>query len=144
VIAFLVGCTSTRRLDSTKFDVIPVPQGLQDPRRFEDVQQRLSKGGTVIFKAAKRERMPVKMALDLPVGTLEPSAQTFVFKHETYFLLSRKGLELSPDGQRWTSIKNPKQIVKLFAPETKHVSVGLGFNSATNESPFMSLEVRTK
>jgi hypothetical protein len=142
VLLFAAGCTTVHRLDSTKFEVISVPQGIQDPSRLEDVQQRISKGEPVIFKVAKGERMPFKLAMDLPMGTLEKSEYTFAFTHDTYFLLSQKRFQLSPDGQRWANIASPKSLAKLFG--FTHGEVWFGLNLVTNETPFMNVGVKVK
>jgi hypothetical protein len=136
------GCTTIHRLDSTKCKVVPVPQGVQDPAKFEDISKRISQGNTVILKVAQGERMPFKLTMDLPMGTLEKSEYTFVFKQDMYFLLSQKKFHLSPDGQRWASIDSPHSLAKLFG--VKHGEFSLSFSSATNERPFMSVDLKAK
>jgi hypothetical protein len=137
------GCTSIHRLDSTKYDVITVPQGIKEPHKLEGVDQRISRGEPVIFKVAEGERMPFKLTMDLPMGKLEKSDYQFAFNHDTYFLLSKKaGFQLSPDGQRWASIASPKSMAKLFG--FKHGEVAFGFTTSTNENPFMNLEIKVK
>jgi hypothetical protein len=141
-LLFAVGCASVHRIDSTKFKVIPIPEGLKEASAGEDMQRRISQGETVILKVAEGEQMPFKLSVDLPVGALEKSESTFKFKHDTFFLLGKGKFYLSPDGQRWANVANPNAIAKLFG--IKHGSVAFGFSSSTNESPFMRLEVEAK
>lgn len=136
------GCTSIHRLDSSKYQVISVPQGLRDSARIEEVAQSLTNGTPVIFKMTGGEQMPLKLTVDLPMGGMETNDCKFVFKQDTYMFLSQKGCLLSPDGQRWASITTPRSLAKLFG--TKHGEVRFGFSSATNDEPFMSLELRAK
>lgn len=139
---FAAGCT-VHRLDSTKYEVIPVPAGIRDTNRMVDVAQRITNGLPVIFKIANGARMPFKLAMELPMGSLEGGEYTFAFNRDTYFLLSQKaGLRLSPDGQRWASITSPKGLSKLFG--FKHGEFSLGFTTTTNEEPFMNMNLKVK
>ncbi len=145
VIAALLlaaGCTTVHRLDSTKCQVIPVPQGLQNPSVCESMCAQIARGESVILKVAEGERMPLKLAVDLPMGTLEEAENTFVFKHDTYFLLAENKFCLSPDGQRWANVSSPRSVAKLFG--AKHGVVSFGFTSKTNEPPYMSIDVKMK
>ncbi len=136
------GCTSIHRLDSAKYQVISVPQGLRDPNRVAEVAQRLTNGTPVIFKLTSGEQMPLKLTVDLPMGGMEKGTGSVVFRRDTYLFLSQKKCLLSPDGQRWASVTTPKSLAKLFG--TKHGEVWFGFSSATNEEPFMDLKIRAK
>jgi hypothetical protein len=137
-----VGCSTIRHLDSRQHEVVPVPEGVRDPSRFDDMQKRISQGEVLIFKVAQGERMPFRLTLDLPIGTLEKSENTFTFKHDVYFLFSKARFDLSPDGQRWASITSQRSLAKLFG--FKHGEFSLGFSSATNEKPFMNVVLRAK
>lgn len=134
------GCTSIHRFDSTQLTVITVPQGIQNPDSLQDVTQRLTNGLPVVFKVANGERMPFKLEIELPMGALEKSSSAFVFNRDTYFLLSQKGMQLSPDGQRWADITSPRSLSKLFG--FKHGSVAFGFSSGTNETPFINMVIK--
>ena len=76
------------------------------------------------------------------MGSFEKSESPFTFKHDTYFLLSQKKFYLSPDGQRWASIASPRSLGKVFG--FKHGNASFGFVSATNERPFMKVELEAK
>jgi hypothetical protein len=142
-IVLAAGCTTVHRLDSTQFEVIPVPAGIQNSNTLQDVARRITNGIPVIFKVANGERMPFKLGMELPMGTLERADYTFAFNRDTYFLLSKKaGLQLSPDGKRWASITSPKRLAKLFG--FNHGEFLFAFNSATNEKPFIKVEIKVK
>jgi hypothetical protein len=141
-VFFLTGCANVHHLDSTRFDVISVPEGMKDSSRLEQVQQRISKGEPAIFKVAKDQQMPFKLNVDLPMGSLEKSESTFTFKQDTWLLMSRKKFQLSPDGQRWANITNRRSLAKLFG--FKHGEFSFGFTAKTNESPFMYVDVKVK
>jgi hypothetical protein len=137
-----VGCTSIRRLDSAKYQVISVPQGLRETNRLGEVAQLLTNGTPVIFKMTGGEQMPLKLAVDIPMGTVENGDCRFAFKRDSYVFISQRECLLSPDGQRWASIQSHKSLAKLFG--TKHGEFRFGFNSATNVEPFMSVEIKAK
>jgi hypothetical protein len=141
-VLLAAGCSSIHRLDSSKYQVIAVPQGLRDGSRVAEVAQLLTNGTPVIFKMINGEQMPLKLAVDLPMGTLEKGDCRLAFKRDTYLLLSQRGCLLSPDGQRWASIQNPKSVTRLFG--AKHGEFRFGFSSFTNEEPFMSVEVKAR
>jgi hypothetical protein len=141
-VLLMAGCTSIQRLDGTKYQTISVPQGLRDTNRVDEMVQRLTNGIPVIFKLTSGERMPLKLAVDLPMGELEKGDCGFAVKRDTYLLFSQKGCLLSPDAQRWASIAEPKSVAKLFG--AKHGHFGLGFCAGTNEPPFMKLEIKAK
>jgi hypothetical protein len=133
------GCTSIQRLDSTKYQVISVPEGLRDSTKFAEVAQSLTNGIPVVFKFTAGERLPLKLVVDLPMGTIEKGDYRFDFKRDTYLFISQKECMLSPDGQRWASITSPKSLAKLFS--AKHGAFRFGISSATNGEPFMNLEI---
>ena len=138
----VAGCTSIRHLDSSKYEVVPVPQGLRDGARLAEVAQRLTNGTPVIFKMIQGKEMPLKLAVELPMGTLEKGDCRVAFKRDTYLFVSQKDCLLSPDGQRWASIRSPKSVAKLFG--SKHGEFWFGFSSSTNGEPFMSVEIKAK
>lgn len=138
----VAGCASVHRFDSTKHEIIAVPDGLRDPAVLQGVGQRLSNGLPVVFKAASGEQLPLRLLLDLPMGSLDRTSSGFEFDRDTWFLLSSRGMELSPDGQRWASLSRPKAIAKLFGAH--HGEVSFGFTSSTNDGPFMRIEVKTR
>ncbi len=135
------GCTSIHRLDSAKYQVISVPQGL-DAASLAAVAQRLTNGTPVIFKMTRGEQMPFKLAVDLPMGTVEKGDCRFAIKRDTYIFMSRDECLLSPDGQRWATLQSPKTLAKLFG--ARRGEFRFGFNCVTNEEPFMSVEIKAK
>ena len=141
-VLVVAGCTSIHRLDSRKYQVISVPQGLRDGSRLAEVAQRLTNGIPVIFKMVGGEQMPLKLVVDLPIGTVEKGDCRFAFKQDTYLFMSQRDCLLSPDGQRWASVQSPKSVARLFG--TKHGELWFGFSSATNEEPVMSVEIKAK
>src|SRR5215472_17330537 len=114
IVLLAVGCTSIHRLDSNKYQVISVPEGLRESTNFAEVAHNLTNGIPVVFKFAAGEQMPLKLAVAIPMGTMEKSDCKFIFKRDTYLFLAKKKFLLSPDGQRWASITNPKSLAKLF------------------------------
>lgn len=142
IVLLAAGCTSIHRLDSNKYQVISVPEGLRDSTNFADVAHNLTNGIPVVFKFTAGEQMPLKLTVTLPVGTMEKGGCKFVFKRDTYLFLSQKKFLLSPDGQRWASITSPKSLAKLF--DTKHAGFQFGISSTTNGEPFINLEITAK
>jgi uncharacterized protein YceK len=144
IIAVLLtaGCTSIHRLDSSKYQVISVPQDLRDATGVDDSWQRLTNGTPFILKVSNGERMPLKLMVDLPMGELEKGDCAFVFKRDTYLFLSQKGCMLSPDGQRWASVAAPKSVAKLFG--AKHGDFRFGFSTGTNYQSSMILLLQAK
>jgi len=141
-VLLAAGCSSIRRMDSSKYQVISVPQGLQDASRLAEVAESLTNGTPVIFKMINGEQIPLKLVVDIPMGTMEQSDCTFAFKQDSYLFVSQRECLLSPDGQRWAPIQSPKSVAKLFG--TKQGSFWFGFSSATNEEPFMRVEIKAK
>ena len=142
MLLLAAGCATIHHEDSSRFQVIAVPQGLQDPAKMDDMRKSISQGETVVLKVAQGERMPFRLKLDLPMGSLERSESTFVFTRDTYFLLSRKKFYVSPDGQRWASVDSRRALKTLFG--FKHGEFSFGFSSSTNEATFMNVELKTK
>jgi len=143
-IAVLVaaGCTSIKRLDSGEYRVIEVPQGLRDAGQLAQVAQDLTNGIPVIFKMVGGEQMPLKLAVDLPMGTVEEGDCIFSFKQDTYLFLSPKDCLISPDGQRWAGIQSPRSVAKVFG--SKHGEFRFGFSSSTNEEPVMNIDIKAE
>lgn len=141
-VLFAVGCTSIQRLDSSKYQVIPVPEGLRDSAALVEVAQNITNGIPVVFKMTGGEAMPLKLAVDLPMGVMEEEDCRFAFTRDTYLFMSQEKCLLSPDGQRWARITSPKAVAKLFG--TKQGEFRFGFGSHTNEEPFMELELKAR
>ncbi len=136
------GCSQIRRLDSSRHEVLPVPQALADASKMEAIQHRVDQGDPVIFKVDAGQQMPFKLAVDLPVGKLEPTESPFTFTRDTYFLLTKRRFELSPDGQRWASITSRKGLAKLFGFTRGEFSAG--FTAVTNQGAFMNVSLSVK
>jgi len=137
-----VGCATIHRMDSTKLGIIPISQMLENPSQLQDVGKYINEGKTVVFKVTQGQRIPLKLAIDIPIGKVDKSENTFAFDRDVYLSLSRTRFEISPDGQRWTSMGNMASMKKLFGFKKGQMNVGFQFTK--DNGTFISLDVSAK
>lgn len=136
------GCASVQRRDITQFKVIPFSEVVEDPSKWQDIGKEINDGRTVIFKVAQGQRVPLKLTMDLPVGTIEKSENSLTFSREMYVLMSKTNWQVSPDGQRWASPWNIRSMKKMFGFKKGQLSVGI---QGTKEAgTFISIELKAK
>jgi hypothetical protein len=136
------GCAKIRRMDSTQLNVLPISQMIENPTNWEVVGKEINGGKTVVFKVASGQRVPLKLIMDIPVGTVEKSENIVVFNRDLYLSISQTQLEVSPDGQRWASLGSVSSLKKLFGVREGQMSVG--FQAREGEGTFISLDVSAK
>jgi hypothetical protein len=138
----VVGCASVQRRDSTQFNVIPFSEVIDNPSKWQDIGTALNDGKTVIFKVAQGQRVPLKLTMDIPVGTIEKSENTLSFNREVYLLMSKTNWQVSPDGQRWASLGSMRSLKKLFGFSKGQLSVGV--QGTKDDGTFISVDLKAK
>ena len=139
---FAAGCASVERRDSTQFNVIPFSEVMDNPSKWQDIGRELNDGKTVIFKVAQGQRVPLKLAVDIPVGTIERSENTLTFNRDMYLLMSKTKWQVSPDGQRWASLGSMRSLKKLFGFSKGQLSVSV--QGTKDAGTFISVDLKAK
>jgi hypothetical protein len=139
--AFSVGCTSIHLMDSTKREVLQVPDGLNEPATWEKVGKEIQAGRDVVLKIRKGQTIPLVITLVFPGAQLKAGENSIVFTRDLYLLISNSAMQVSPDGQRWADIGDFASHKELFGLSGGDISVGF---SATKEAGArISVDVKT-
>jgi hypothetical protein len=136
------GCASVQRKDSSQFNVIPFSEVMDNPAKWQDIGKDLNDGKTVIFKVAQGQRVPLKITMDIPVGTIEKSDNTLAFNRDVYLLMSKTNWQLSPDGQRWASLGSMTALKELFGFSKGRLSVGV--EGTKDTGTVISIELKAR
>lgn len=142
LLLMITGCTSIHRMDSTQLNVFPVSEAISEPARWADAGRELQEGKDVVFHIREGETIPVKVNMVLPMATLQPGKNNLVFTRDTYLLISRSAIRISPDGQRWADINDVKSQKVLFGFNKGGLSVG--FHATAEEGAEISVDIVTK
>ena len=142
LLLMTTGCASIHRMDSTKLKVIPVSEDGSRSAQWEEAGKMIQEGKEVVFLIREGQAIPLKVNLVLPMARLQPGKNSLVFSRDTYLLISRSILRISPDGQRWADVGDLKSQKKLFGFNQGDLSVG--FHASKEEGTQISIDVMTK
>jgi hypothetical protein len=142
LLLMITGCTSIYHMDSTQLKVIPVSEAISEPAKWADVGKELQEGKDVVFHIREGQTIPLRVNMALPMATLQPGKNSLLFTRDTYLLISRSAMRISPDGQRWADISDFKSQKALFGFSKGGVSVG--FHATKEEGTEISVDIMTK
>ena len=138
----LAGCSSIVVMDSTKREVLSVPDGLNEPATWEKVGKEIQAGSDVVLKIRKGQTIPLVIALVFPGVQLKAGENSLVFTRDLYLLISSSAMKISPDGQRWADIGDLASHKELFGFSGGDIAVGF---SATKEAGArITVDVKTR
>lgn len=96
----------------------PAPIPFTDLSESEAQRQALAnalKGGQpVMLHFQAGEAVPLAIQVDTPVFELAPARLPLVVKRDVYVRISKEGVTMSPDGQRWADTGDMAAIKALF------------------------------
>ncbi len=70
--------------------IVAVPERMPASSRFNDMHERISHGDVLIFKVAQAERTPLRLTLDVSIGTSERRRDALV-PHFSLFVPQTNG-----------------------------------------------------
>ena len=138
----LAGCSSIVLMDSTKREVIPVPDGLDRPDTWEQVGKEIQAGRDVVLKIRSGQTLPIRITLDFTGVQLTAGENRLVFTRDLYLLVSSANMKISPDGQRWADIGDFASHKELFG--FKGGDIAVGFQATKETGARISLDVKTR
>ncbi len=142
LLLLITGCTSIYRMDSTQLKVIAVSEAMSEPAKWADVGRELQEGRDVVLHIREGQTIPIKVNMVLPMATLQPGTNSLIFTRDTYLLISRSAMRISPDGQRWANINDFKSQKTLFGFNKGDLSVG--FYATEEKGTEISVDIITK
>jgi hypothetical protein len=138
----MAGCSSIVQMDSTKREVLAVPDGLNEPATWEKVGKEVQAGRDVVLKIRKGQSIPLVLTLVFPGVQLKTGENSLLFTRDVYLLISSSMMRISPDGQRWADIGDMASHRELFGFSGGDIAVGF---SATKEAGArISVDVKTR
>lgn len=139
------GCVNIHHVAIDRGNVIPIANRTPEQQtKLEELGKGFQADKQYVFFIAKGQSIPVKATVTLPMAMLEPGKNSIVFNQDTYLLLSKSGLMIGPDGERWALIQDLKTQKELFGigKEKGHLSVGFGITK--EDGPVVTVDVGVK
>jgi len=136
-------CTTIQEIDSTKFNVIDVSELMSGQTKLDEVIKSIQNGNTHVFKISKGQQIPLKININLPIMNIKPVKNNIVFTQDTYLLISKFEMKISPDGQKWANIQDVNTIKMLYGIN-KQGQLSVGYGLKKDEGAFFSLDIKTE
>jgi hypothetical protein len=138
----LAACSSIQLMDSSKREILQVPDGVSEPATWEKVGKEIQAGRDVVLKIRRGQTIPLLMTLVFPGVQLKTGENSLVFTRDVYLLISNSAMKISPDGQRWADIGDFASHRELFGFNGGDIS--LGFSATKEAGARISVDVKTR
>ncbi len=132
VAASVAGCSSIQTMKPAAPTVL-FGELEADPAKYgfgadKDGKPRFPRKGVVI-KIPKGDKIPLQLAMDVTIATLEPGKNWLRFDRDVLLYIAHGEFKISPDGRRWAAIHDVKAIKKLFGMKGRgHFGFGFGIS----------------
>ncbi len=123
-----IGCASIQVLHIDRSKVTPVSTLTSNSAGQQDFVNAVQAGKDVVVFIQKGQSVPLRIGLALPMARLEPAKNSLVFTRDTYLLISKSRVMISPDGERCARIGDFAALRKLYDAHHKELSIGFGVN----------------
>ena len=140
----LAGCSGVHTLKTAGVPTVDLAVLEKDPGKHGF---GLDKGGKprlptegLIVKVPKGTLVPLKLSLAVGLAVLEPGDNELRFERDLMLYISRDGLRVSPDGERWALIQDVKAVKSLFGLKQRG-SMGFGFGISKETGTAFHLSV---
>ncbi len=121
-VALAAGCGGVRTMDVSDARAVTLAE-LQ--AGGESIAKDLEEGEGLVVRIAKGEEVPLGLAARLPFLEINPGENSVVFTQETWIHISRSGVLVSPDGERWAAVHDIDAIKKLYGAKQGQLRIGL-------------------
>jgi len=142
LLLLCTACTAIQHRDISQLQVKAVSAMPSDPAKWQEIVNTVRDGKEYVFLIHAGEKFPLKINLVFPMAKLQPGVNNLLFTRDTYLLYSRKGLEISFDGQRWAAIADLKSQRALSGATKNEFSVSIGTSEA--EGTQLAIEMVAK
>jgi hypothetical protein len=115
---------------------------ISKPSTWADFHKKIQEGGEAIILIPRGQTVPLKAQGDLSLIRLEPGKNEVRFTRDVYIHVSRKGMKISPDKQRWADVGDIEAIKEIFDIGRSELSIG--FAASEEEGAFLSIVITTK
>jgi hypothetical protein len=132
----VTGCAGIQTIDTGGISTVNLADLIAEPRELGD---RMMKQGLII-RVPAGSTVPLKLRADISIMTLEHGVNTVRFNRDVYFYVSRGKFMISPDGERWAHLHQPRAVKELFGL-AKRGSFSLGLGASKKEGVFFSLAI---
>lgn len=142
LLILLCKCATIHEIDSTKLNIINAEELMTGQAKLEEVIKSIQNGNTYVFKISKGQQIPLKININLPIMNIEPVKNKIIFTQDTFLLISKSEMKISPDGRRWADIGDITSIKKLYGIN-KQGQLSVGYGLKKGEGAFFSLDIKT-
>lgn len=120
------GCGAVHTPDITTTPVLDISGNEPDLSFFESLSKGEELEEPVIIKIAKGFSLPVHIAVNTPIATMESSCSNLVFSRDLYLYVSNQGMLVSPDTRQWVDITELEAVKELFGGDKGEIAVSIG------------------
>jgi hypothetical protein len=122
------GCASVRTIDQDEYQTYT----LNDIRSHPGlVAQALADDADgLVVSVTEGEILPLDLFSVLPFATLVAGDNWIKFDRNVWFLFFKDDLLISPDGERFGAIYDPRALKELFGMKGGQLSIGFGMSKA--------------
>jgi len=137
------GCASIHKIAIDRGKVIAVANIITEQAKMEDLSKGIQAGKDYVFFIGKGQSIPLKASLNLPMAKIAPVKNSIIFTQDTYLMISKSGLMISPDGERWALIQDLKTQKELFGAGKSKGYLSIGFGITKEDGAAITLDVGT-
>ncbi len=135
-------CSSISQFDTSKMKAVEIVSSTASQEQWKSVESEINAGREVLFLIHKGESVPLIVKVQLPMATLGAGNNILVFTRDTYLLISRAGLQVSPDGQRWANIEDLAGQRELYGYTSGSMSMGLSASESNSVQATIDIGVK--
>lgn len=143
--ALLAGCgAGIQRVDTSHYSTVSLEQLRTEPQRIglrkKGDRLEFPRQGLIVRLPAGAT-IPLRLVADISLASLVAGENQIRIKRELFLLIDpKRGVKLSPDGQRWADMGNLPAISKLFGTRGRG-SFRIGFGASKKEGVFVEMAV---
>jgi outer membrane murein-binding lipoprotein Lpp len=138
-VVLAAGCANIYKMNKAELNAVPVTDVKTNPAKWENVTKDIQAGKETVFFIGKGQSIPVKLNISCPFAKLAPGKNVIEFTQDTYLLISRTKMRISPDGESWVDIYDLQSLKALYGFQKGTLSLGL--SASKEEGSQISVEI---
>lgn len=131
-------CAPLRMVERSRYELITVDTLEKEGERL---MPKLTGDGVIVL-LEKGRKVPLDLALSSSLLSVSSTDGHVTAERDLYMLISREGLLLSPDGERFAPVQNQRSMKKLFGLDGGRFA--LGFGVTRDEGAKVTVRVEAK
>ena len=125
--------------DITNVPVFDISGDAPDLGVFESLSKGEKLEEPVIIKLPQGFSLPVRIAVNTPLATMESNCSHLEFQQDLFLYISNQGMLASPDGRQWADSGDMDAVKDLFGGDKGEIAISIG--SGKQEGTQLELKV---